>query len=161
MFALIIFNGDFDLPEYLLRDLAGGRPQRGDGGGGVEVKDTQKILMLKSFVGVDAAAFHQHVGDAYRSGLPKCHAYVKFIVILQKAIVNVVEDVAPVVHPVFVGHLRGDLLELFGKAVRAGNLIFAFQHGRDRSLMLLPQLPKERAAGIFPAARVRDVEHIS
>lgn len=117
--------------------------------------------MLKSFVGVDAAAFHQHVGDAYRGGLPKRHAYVKFIVILQKAVVNVVEDVAAVVHPVFVGHLRGDLPELFGKAVRAGNLVFPFQHGRDRSFMLLPQFPKERAAGIFPAARVGNIEHIA
>ncbi|MFT8888068.1 MAG: hypothetical protein ABF904_04550 [Ethanoligenens sp.] len=116
--------------------------------------------MLKIFVWVDAAARHEGVGDADGGRVSKLNADIEFIVILQKAIVNDMEDVVPIVQPILVGHLRGDMLQLVGKSVFAGHLIFPFQQSRNRVLMLRAQLPKERAAGIFPAARVGYVEHI-
>ncbi|WP_243122521.1 hypothetical protein [Clostridium sp. KNHs216] len=62
--------------------------------------------------------------------------------------------------PIFVCHLSGDLLQLVGKALFAGNLIFLFQRRRNRALMLRTVLPKERAAGIVPASRVGNVKDI-
>ncbi|MFA0814551.1 MAG: hypothetical protein ACC608_02050 [Anaerofustis sp.] len=78
----MIFNNKFNLPQYLLGNLAGGRPQGGDGGGRVKIEYGQKILVLQILIGVDAAAFHQHVGNAYHDSFPKCHACVKFIIVL-------------------------------------------------------------------------------
>ena len=82
MLPLMIFNSNFNLPQYLLGDLAGCRPQGGDGGGRVEIEYGQKILMLEILIGVDTAAFHQHVGNTYRGSFPKCHTCVKFIIVL-------------------------------------------------------------------------------
>nr|WP_277668598.1 hypothetical protein [Caproiciproducens galactitolivorans] len=62
--------------------------------------------------------------------------------------------------PIFVCHLSGDLLQLVGKALFAGNLIFLFQCRRNRALMLRTVLPKERAAGILPAARVGNIKDV-
>ena len=45
--ALIILDGDFDLPQHQLAGLADGRSKGGDGLRGVEIKDIQKILMLE------------------------------------------------------------------------------------------------------------------
>lgn len=62
--------------------------------------------------------------------------------------------------PIFVCQLSGDLLQLVGKAFFAGNLILQFQCRRNRVLMLRPVLPKERAAGIVPAACVGDIKDV-
>ncbi|AYF39147.1 hypothetical protein CXP51_09635 [Ethanoligenens harbinense] len=62
--------------------------------------------------------------------------------------------------PIFVCQLSGDLLQLIGKPLFAGNLILPFQRRRNRVFMLRPVLPKIRAAGIFPAARVGNVKDI-
>ena len=64
--------------------------------------------------------------------------------------------------PVFVRKLGGDALQLVGKAVFAGNVEAAFQRRRHGVAVLLRAvLPEEGAAGIFPAACIGDVEHIS
>ena len=51
-----MLDGDADLPQNLLIDLADRRSEDGNGGGGIEIKDTKKILMLKAFIGLHAAA---------------------------------------------------------------------------------------------------------
>ncbi|WOC31648.1 MULTISPECIES: hypothetical protein [Caproicibacterium] len=63
------------------------------------------------------------------------------------------ENVVLMIFPILLCHLSGDLLQLVGKALFAGNLIFLLQRRRNRVLMLQMVLPKERAAGIFPAGR--------
>ena len=56
MLALVISDCDFNLPQHLLIDFADRRAEDGNGGGGIEIKDTKKILMLKAFIGLHAAA---------------------------------------------------------------------------------------------------------
>ena len=82
MFAFIIFDGDFDLPQYLLIDLADRRTEGRDGGRRVEIENVQEILMLKVFVRVEAAAGHEGVGDADGSGISELHSDVKIIIFL-------------------------------------------------------------------------------
>lgn len=63
--------------------------------------------------------------------------------------------------PVFVRKLGGDALQLVGKAVFAGNVEAVFQRRRySVPVLLRAVLPEEGAAGVFPATRVGDVEHI-
>jgi hypothetical protein len=71
-----------------------------------------------------------------------------------------VEDVILMLMPIFICYLRGDLLQLASKALFAGNRILLFQSRRNRILMLREVLPKERAAGIFPAARVGNIKDV-
>lgn len=48
--ALVILDGDFDLPQHLSVDPAHRRAQLGGGFRGVEIKDAQEILMLEAVV---------------------------------------------------------------------------------------------------------------
>ena len=66
--ALIVLDGDADLPQYLLVYLADRRAQRPHGGGGVEVEDRHEILMAEILLRLQPAAGHQGVGDADRGG---------------------------------------------------------------------------------------------
>ena len=81
-FALIVLDGDADLPQYLLVDLADRRSQRTDGGRGVEVENRHKVLVGKIAFRLQSAAGHQGVGDTDGSGSLKLHLDVKFIIVL-------------------------------------------------------------------------------
>lgn len=116
--------------------------------------------MLKVFVGFQTAAGHEGVGHADRGGISELCSDVEFIIFLQKAAVNDVEDVVLMILPILLCHLSGDLLQLVGKALFAENLIFLFQRSRNRALMLRAILPKVRAAGILPAARVGNIKDV-
>jgi hypothetical protein len=160
VFAFVIFDGDFDLPQHPFRLFADRRAEGGDGIGRVEIKDTQKILMLKVFIGFQPTAGQNRVGDADGCGASELRSDVELIIFLQKAAVNDVEDVVLMVLPIFVRQLSGDLLQLIGKTFFAGNLIFLFQRRRNRVLMLWAVLPKVRTAGIVPAACVGNIENV-
>ena len=82
MFALIILDGDFYLPQNLLDYLADCRAQGRDGGGGVEVEDTQEILVFKVGLRLKPAAGHERISDAHGGGVTKGNAYVEIIIIL-------------------------------------------------------------------------------
>jgi hypothetical protein len=56
VFAFLIFDGDFDLPQHLFTCFADRRSEGGNGGGCVEIENAQKVLMLKVFVGFQPAA---------------------------------------------------------------------------------------------------------
>ena len=81
-FTLIIFYSDFDLPQHLLTALADRRTKSGYQRRGIEIKDAQKILMLKVFVRFKAAAGHERVGDADNGGVSERHSDVEIIVFL-------------------------------------------------------------------------------
>ena len=118
-------DGDADLPQHLLIDLADCRSQRPDGGGGVEVEDRHKVLMAEILLRLQPAAGHQGVGDADRGGGFELDFDVKFIIVLQKGTFNDVEKVLMVVSPVFLRQFPGHTLQLPGQ-VTAAHIIVAF-----------------------------------
>ena len=80
--ALGISDGNADLPQHLLIDLADRRSQRTDGGRGVEVENRHKVLMGKIAFRLQSAAGHQGVGNADGGGCLKLSFDVKFIIFL-------------------------------------------------------------------------------
>ncbi len=116
--------------------------------------------MLKIFVGFQPAAGQNRIGDADGGGASELRSDIELIIFLQKAVVNGVENIVLMVLPIFLRQLSGDLFQLVGKALFAGNLVFLFQRRRNRVLMLRAVLPKKRAAGIVSASRVGNIKDI-
>ena len=102
MFALIVSDCDFDLPQYLLIAFAYRRAESPDGGWCVEVKDIQEVFVIEPFVGFQTAPAHQGIRDADRRGVSELNSDVVIIVLFQIGIRNVVENVALMLVPVFV-----------------------------------------------------------
>ncbi|MGI6700831.1 MAG: hypothetical protein ACOX6G_11070 [Christensenellales bacterium] len=142
LFALIVPDGDFDLPKHLLIALADRRAEGSDGSRCVEIKDAQKVFVFKPFVGLHIAPAHQRIGDADRRGVPELYPDVVYIVLFQIRIRNVVENIALMLVPVFVRELRGDGLKLIPQSVSTGNAVAALQHIPDRGFVFLFELPQ-------------------
>ncbi len=157
--ALIPFDCDLDLPQDLFAGLAHRHTKSGNGAFGVEIEDTQKILVLE--VVLQAAAGQQRIGDADRGGVLKCRAYVKGIIPLQEGAVNVVEDVILVVGPVFPRKPGGDLFQLLLEAVFAGDCKTPLQCRRHHVPVFLPVLPEVGVQAVAHAPGVRHIEHIA
>ena len=105
--ALIIFDGDFNLPQHLFAGLADGRAQSGDGCRRVEIKNTEEILMLKVVLRLHAAAGQKNVGGADCRRTPKGCFNVEVIIFFQKGAFNEAENIILVIIPVFVHQLGG------------------------------------------------------
>ena len=82
LFAPIISDGNANLPQHLLIDLADRRSQCANGSRGVEVKNRHKVLMGKIAFRLQSAAGHQGVGNADGGGCLKLYFDVKFIIFL-------------------------------------------------------------------------------
>ena len=160
MFALIVLDGDADLPQHLLVHLTDRRSQRPDGGGSVEVKDRHEVLMLEILFRIQPTAGHQGVGDADGGGGLKLDFDVEFIVLLQERTVNDIAEVLLMFVPIFTRQLSGHIGELLGKII-TGNAIVALQHGRHRPNMLFLQLPQPGGSGMFAGAGVGNIKHIA
>ena len=80
--ALVILDGDFDLPQHLSVDPAHRRTQLGGCFRGVEIEDAQEVLMLEAVVRFKPAAVHERVGDADGGGALEGRSYVKFIILV-------------------------------------------------------------------------------
>lgn len=158
--ALVILDGDFDLPQHLSVDPAHRRAQLGGGFRGIKIEDAQEILMLEAVVRFKPAAGHERVGDADGGGTLEGRSYVELIIPVKKGIVNDGEDIPLIVPPVFLRKLRRDALKLVGKPSFPVHTVAAFQHGAYRVCVFLPVFPQIAALWKFPAARVRHVEHI-
>ncbi|MBR0445033.1 MAG: hypothetical protein IJK14_06650, partial [Clostridia bacterium] len=83
MFALIVPDSDFDLPQHLLIAFADRCAEGRNGGRSVEVKDAQEVFVFKPFVGLHIAPAHQRIGDTYRRGVSELNPYVVNIVLFQ------------------------------------------------------------------------------
>ena len=59
MLALIVLDGNADLPQHLLVHLADCRSQRPHGGRGVEIENRHKIFMAEILLRFQPAAGHQ------------------------------------------------------------------------------------------------------
>ena len=120
--ALVILDGDFDLPQHLSVDPAHRRAQLGGGFRGVEIEDAQEILMLEAVVRFKPAAGHERVGNADGGGALEGRSYVELIIPVKKGIVNDGEDILLIVPPVFLRKLRRDALKL----VREPSFFYCF-----------------------------------
>ena len=142
MLALVVSDSDFDLPKHLLIAFADRRTESRDGCGGIEIKDAQKVFMLKPFIGLHVAPAHQGIRDTDRSGVSELYSDVVIIVLFQIGIRNVVENVALMLVPVFIGELGCDGLKLFPQSVFTGDAIAALQHVPDCRFMFLLKFPQ-------------------
>ncbi len=160
MFALIVLDGDADLPQHLLVHLADRRSQRPNRGRGIEIENRHEVLMLEILFRIQSAAGHQGVGNADGGGGLKLDFDVEFIVLLQERTVNDVAEVLLMLVPILTRQLSGHIGELLGKIV-TGNTVVALQHGRHRPDVLFLQLPQPGGAGMFTGPGVGNIEHIA
>ena len=142
MLALVVSDSDFDLPKHLLIAFADRRAEGRDSGRRIDIKDAQEVFMLKPFVGFHVAPAHQGIRDADRSGVSELYSDVVIIVLFQIGIRNVVENVALVLVPVFVGELSCDGLKLLPQSVFTGDAVAALQHFPYRGLVFLFEFPQ-------------------
>ena len=159
-FTLCISDGDADLPQHLLVNLADRCSQRPDGGRGVEIKDRHKIFVVEVAFRLQSAAGHQSVSDADGGGCLKLHSDVILIIFLQKGTVNDIEEVLLMLRPVFLSQFSGYLGELSGKVITI-DIIGALQHGLHGIQMALLQLPQPGCAGMFTGSGVGNVKDIA
>ena len=159
-FALCISDGNADLPQHLLVDLADRCSQRPDGGRGIEIKDCHEIFVVEVAFRLQSAAGHQSVSDADGGCCLELYSDVKLIIFLQKGTVNDIEEVLLMLRPVFLGQFSGYLRELSGKII-TGNIIGALQHGLHGIQMALLQLPQPGSAGMFTGSGVGNVKDIT
>jgi hypothetical protein len=159
MFALVISDGDFDLPQHLLADFADRRAESGDGSWGVEIKDTQKILMLKVFVGFQSAAAHQGISDADGCRALELCLDVEIIILFQIRILNVVEYILPVGLPVFVSQLRGDPFEPVPESSIV-HIVIPLQHGGNAVRVFITVFPQPYSTGVLTGAGISHIKDI-
>ena len=136
MLALIDLDGDADLPQNLLVNLADRRAQRPNRGRGIEIENRHEVLMLEILFRIQSTAGHQGVGDADGGGGLKLDFDVEIIV------------------------LSGYIRELLGEIV-TGNAVVLLQHGRHRPNVLFFQLPQPGCTGMFTGAGIGNIEHIA
>ena len=160
MLALIVLDGDADLSQNLLVDLADRRAQRPNRGRGIEIENRHEVLMLGILFRIQPTAGHQGVGDTDGSGGLKLDFDVEIIVLLQERTVNDIAEVLLMLVPILTCQLSGHIGELRGKIV-TGNTVVALQHGRHRPDMLFLQLPQPGGAGMFTDPGVGNIEHIA
>ena len=155
-----MLDGDADLPQHLLVDLADRRSQCPNRGRGIEIENRHEVLMLEILFRIQPTARHQGVGDANGGGGLKLDFDVEFIVLLQERTVNDVAEVLLMLVPILTRQLSGHIGELLGKIV-TGNTVVALQHGRHRPDVLFLQLPQPGGTGMFTGPGVGNIEHIA
>ena len=160
MLALIVLDGNADLPQHLLVHLADCRSQRPHGGRGVEIENRHKIFMAEILLRFQPAAGHQGVGDADGGSGFELDFDVEIIVLLQERTVNDVAEVLLMLVPILAGQLPGHIGELLSKIV-TGNAVVTLQHSRHKPLVLFLQLPQPGGAGVGPGAGVRNIKYIA
>ena len=160
LFALIILDGDADLPQHLLVHLADRCAQRPNRGRGIEVKNRHKVLVLEVAFRLQTAAGHQGVGNTDGGRRFELDCDVEIIVLLQKRTVNDIAEVLLMLVPILTGQLSGHINKLLGKIV-TGNAVVALQHGRHRPDVLFLHLPQPGGTGMFTGPGVGNIEHIA
>ena len=160
LFALIILDGDADLPQHLLVHLTDRRSQCPNRGRGIKIENRHEVLMLEILLRIQPTSGHQGVGDADGGGGLKLDFDVEIIVLLQKRTVNDIAEVLLMLVPILTGQLSGHINKLLGKIV-TGNAVVALQHGRHRPDVLFLQLPQPGGTGMFTGAGIGNIEHIA
>ena len=107
-----------------------------------------------------AASRHHGIGCAHTGRFPEGRADVELIVLRKVRTVNDVDDFLLMLLPIRRRLPVGNGVQQIGQSSIPQEAVFLFQHVTNYAFVLIVQFPKEKAAGIFPAARVRHVEHI-
>ena len=115
--------------------------------------------MAEILLRLQPAAGHQGVGDADCGGGFELDFDVVLIVLLQKGTVNDVENVLPVIRPVFFRQTGSHIGQLLGQ-VAAAYVIVSLQHRHDRRGVFLVHRPQPGGAGVFTSAGVGNIKHI-
>ena len=160
MFTLIVLDGDANLPQNLLVDLADCRSQRANSGRGVEIENRHEVLMLEVVFRLKPAAGHQGIGDTDGGGCFELDFDVEIIVLFQERTVNDIAEVMLMLVPILTRQLSGHIGELLGEIVTS-NPVVALQHGRHKSDVLFLQLPQPGGAGMFTGPSVGNIKHIA
>ncbi len=160
MLALIVLDGDADLPQYLLVDLADRRAQRPNRGRGIEIENRHEVLMLEIMFRIQPIARHQGIGDTDGGGGLKLDFDVVIIVLRQERTVNDIAEVSLMIVPILTRQLSGYISELLCEIV-TDKAITALQHGRHRTDMLFFQLPQPGCTGMFTGAGIGNIKHIA
>ncbi|WP_235930940.1 MULTISPECIES: hypothetical protein [Eisenbergiella] len=160
LFALIISDGDADLPQHLLIELADRCSQRPNSGRGVEVENRHKIFVAEILFRLQSTAGHEGVGNADGSGGLKLYFDVKFIIFLKKRTVNDIAEVLLMLIPVFVRQFCGHICKLLGEVI-AADFVGTLQHGRYGIHVPFLQLPQPGGTGMFTGSGVGNIEHIA
>ena len=155
-----MLDGDADLPQHLLVDLADRRSQRPNRGRGIEIENRHEVLMLEILFRVQPTTGHQGVRDADGGGGLKLDFDVEIIVLLQERTVNDIAEVLLMFVPILTRQLSSHISELLGEII-TGNAVAALQHGRHRPDVLFLQLPQPGGTGMFTGASVGNIEHIA
>ena len=155
-----MLDGDTDLPQHLLVDLADRRSQRPNRGRGIEIENRHEVLMLEILFRVQPTTGHQGVRDADGGGGLKLDFDVEIIVLLQERTVNDIAEVLLMFVPILTRQLSSHISELLGEII-TGNAVAALQHGRHRPDVLFLQLPQPGGTGMFTGASVGNIEHIA
>ena len=82
LFALIISDGNANLPQHLLVNLANRCSKRPDSCRGIEIKDRHEIFVVEVAFRFQSTAGHQSISDADGGGCLKLCFDVKFIIFL-------------------------------------------------------------------------------
>ncbi|MCC2194516.1 hypothetical protein [Gemmiger formicilis] len=160
LLALIVLDGDADLPQYLLVDLADRRAQRPNRGRGIEIENRHEVLMLEIMFRIQPIARHQGIGDTDGGGGLKLDFDVVIIVLRQERTVNDIAEVSLMIVPILTRQLSGYISELLCEIV-TDKAITALQHGRHRTDMLFFQLPQPGCTGMFTGAGIGNIKHIA
>lgn len=160
MLALIDLDGDADLPQNLLVNLADRRAQRPNRGRGIEIENRHEVLMLEILFRIQPTARHQGIGDTDGGGGLKLDFDVVIIVLRQERTVNDIAEISLMIVPILTRQLSGYIRELLGEIV-TGNAVVLLQHGRHRPNVLFFQLPQPGCTGMFTGAGIGNIEHIA
>ena len=160
MLALIDLDGDADLPQNLLVNLADRRAQRPNRGRGIEIENRHEVLMLEILFRLQPTARHQGIGDTDGGSGLKLDFDVVIIVLRQERTVNDIAEISLMIVPILTRQLSGYIRELLGEIV-TGNAVVLLQHGRHRPNVLFFQLPQPGCTGMFTGAGIGNIEHMA
>ena len=123
MFALIAFDGDLDLTQHALADLADRRTQNGHGRRGVEVENGLEIVVVEAAFRVETATLQDRVGCADSGSRAKRDSDVIVIIVSEVGFVKDAANVVVFVLPILRDELRDHRIDLLLDAPASVNAV--------------------------------------
>ncbi|MBQ7930232.1 MAG: hypothetical protein IJ334_04360 [Clostridia bacterium] len=161
MCPFVFFDGDFDLPKYLFTDFADSCTECMDYRRGVEVENTEKILVREIFVRIHPAPAHECIGDTDGRCTAEPFPDAVYIILFQKRICNDVGNLPMMVKPVFFREVGSHVFDLIVQVSVFCDIEAVFKgFGYDIRVFRV-HLPQIHRTGISSAACIRNIEYIT